>query len=355
MKPKINILLAAGGTGGHLSPALALAAQLNSKKYRPYLFSDDRCAKYLQQELPYEVKIFKTYRLSKNPFKLLAFLWGTYKQLRIIIQHLKNVETEYIVSFGGYSAFAANLAALITRTKLIIHEQNMIAGRQNKFFAKHAKYIACSFPETQGFAAYPAKIKLTGLPVRQEFKQLKKTTSKKFKILVLGGSQGAAFLSRMLQDIITNLNKNLRKNIVVTQQVRESQLEQLNKFYQEQNIKAELQSYFHNVAEHFAAADLIISRAGASSVAEILAVGKTAILVPFPYAKDNHQLYNARYLTDNNAAYLVEEHNFDAREVANLIADLMRDPELLQEICKAQEQLKKQHKFSELAKLLELG
>lgn len=352
-----TIILAAGGTGGHLSPALAIAAIMSNKGNKVILYTDQRCKNYLPKESVYEIIIQKNYRISKNPIKLGMFFLSLAKNTCLIVKKIYSEKVDIVISFGGYSSFSANLSSIITFKKLIIHEQNSVLGRQNKFFLKFAKYIAYSFPDTKKLEKISSNKKVnTGIPVRSNFVNKAITSSKlpknnKFTILVMGGSQGASFLGENIAKIFSTIDKGILSHLRIIHQVRKEHLNQVIKIYEESEIDSEVKTYFSDINTKFSDTDLIISRAGAATISEVIFAKKPSILIPYPTAKDNHQYYNAKYLGDNNAAIIFQEKGFIEEKLKAEILKFIQDPEFKEEIEKNIENISE---FSDSKRFIEL-
>lgn len=322
-----HIALVAGGTGGHLFPACALAEALQAKNMQPILYCDVRADKYLSgKKLSYKTSVLPVRQFSGGIHeKLLAFIFLLLTVYKMLFIFIKN-RPKYVVGFGGYTAFPAMVAALMLRIPLIVHDQNAVFGRVNRWFASYAKYIAITFPNTQNInIALKPKVKVIGNFVRPEVLQFisrKKRLNSKFTILSIGGSQGAEILSKKLPEAIALFSNEERKSLKVIQQVRENFVEENIKKYKELGVEAVVSSFFQNIGQLMNEADLVICRAGASTVSEIAAFGKASILVPYKYAKDNHQYFNAKYLEENNAALIMEEKDFTPENIHKSIIKL---------------------------------
>ena len=307
-----NIILAAGGTGGHLSPAISLAQNLHNKKHKVILITDQRCKSYLPKNLKFKTIILDSYRPStqKNIIKIIRLIFSNH------ISH--------IVSFGGYTSITANFAAIFTLKKLIIHEQNTILGRSNQFFANFANNIACGFPNIRVKKHLTKKLIYTGNPVKEEFLQLKKVTksSRKQTILAFGGSQGAKFITELLIKILKDIPQNDIKKLHLILQTRKELINSTKKQLNKIGVSHEINHFYLDMPKKMNQADLIISRAGASSIAEILHLEKPAIFIPYKYASNNHQLYNAKFLSDAKAAILQEENKINIIEIESLVKNL---------------------------------
>ncbi len=309
------IVLAAGGTGGHMVPASVLADELARRGRRVVLFSDDRGLR-----LPGLFAGVEKHRLASGspsrggvaglPGTVLGIARGVLGA-RALLRRLK---ASIVVGFGGYPSLPALLAALAIGLPTAIHEQNAVLGRVNRLLAPRVDRIATSYPKVGRLALSP-KVRLTGNPVRPDIAAIPAATPGPSDILVLGGSQGASILSAVVPAAIVAFGQPVH----VTQQCREADLAAVRAIYAQANIAADLAPYFHDVPERLSRANLVIARAGASTIAELTASGRPSILVPLPSAMDDHQTANARALADLGGAVLIPQGSFT---VARLMAEL---------------------------------
>jgi UDP-N-acetylglucosamine--N-acetylmuramyl-(pentapeptide) pyrophosphoryl-undecaprenol N-acetylglucosamine transferase len=244
-----------------------------------------------------------------------------------------------VASFGGYASVPVALAARLLRIPLLVHEQNAVLGRANRLIARRAGRLALTFRETRGADVVPqARRVLTGNPVRAEIAALlaeayaPPARNDALRVLVIGGSQGARVLSDVLPGAIRLLPAALRARLQLTQQCRPEDLERVGAAYEELRFRAELRPFFEDLPERLAQAHLVISRSGASSVAELLALGRPAMLVPFRLAVDDHQRANAKVVADAGAAWLMGEDEIDPQGLASLLAEVLDEPGQLAEM-----------------------
>lgn len=332
------IVLAAGGTGGHLFPAEALARALLAEGERVVLMTDER-GERMGRDLPeIEVRVIRSASPSGgliSKVKALRDLIIGYGQARAVLRALA---PDAVVGFGGYPSAPTVYAAGRLKLPILLHEQNAFAGRVNRRLGKTAKVIAGSFPDPKGFRpADRAKSILTGNPVRPGIRDVAAAPysapmkgSDTVELLVLGGSQGAKVLSDVVPDAIKRLPEDLRGRIHVTQQARPEDLVRVREAYAESGIPATTESFFRNVPDLLVRCHLAVTRAGASTAAELAAVGRPAILVPYPYAMDDHQTVNAIALARQGGAWVVDQKEFTGPRLADQIERLLRKPECLQ-------------------------
>ena len=330
-----RIVLTAGGTGGHVFPAEALAKELAAKNVE-ICFITDRRGNSFSGKFPNA----KEYRIhagayAGKPFfqKLRALFsmgWGVFQSL-IILHRLKPAA---VVGFGGYAAFPASFAAGLLRIPLILHEQNSVLGGANRVLAKRAALIATTFPSVERI---PAKLPTahTGVPVRPQILELRDKPYRKpddvFDLLIFGGSQGASVFSRVVPEALKSLPDDLKKRLKVTQQCRAADLPDVNKAYENSGLNVELSSFFSDIADRIEKASLVVCRAGASSLAELCIAGRPALIVPILLSPDAHQLKNARFITENNGGFLCEEPTFTPAWLTAKITELMNNPQRLKE------------------------
>ena len=327
------IVIAAGGTGGHTFPAQATAQALMARGHRVLLATDPRGAAFAAKVpgaelLPIRSAIFS----GRNPIRIAA---ASIEILRGVMQARAAFRREKplaVVGFGGYPALPSMLAARLTGTPSILHEANALLGRVNRLVAKRVTKIAVAFPRTHLLPANAAaKTILVGNPVRPAI--VEKATpyappgpEGPIHLLVFGGSQGARVMSDVVPAALALLPEGLRGRLRVVQQARGEDLERARAAYAALGVAAETADFFTDIPERMAAAHLTICRSGASSCAELTAMGRPALLVPYPFATDDHQSYNARVLADSGAAKMIPQPAFTADAVAREIEGLFADP-----------------------------
>lgn len=337
------IVLAAGGTGGHVFPAEALARELKSRGHRLALLTDRRGDVYggaLGEMETHQIRaggIAGKGALAKI-FSIAELGLGTLQARKL----LKTMQPSAVVGFGGYASIPTMMAASLAGVPTVLHEQNAILGRANRLLADRARAIAVSFPESKGIPARSVhKVTHTGMPVRSGVLEVRDipypsfTDGAPFNILVLGGSQGARVLSDVIPDAISQLSEPLKVRIKIIQQCRPEDLEHVRGRYKYHNINAELASFFDDVPARLAGAHLVISRSGASTVAELLVVGRPALLVPYRYATDNHQSLNAHAVDEVGAGWLIPEADFSTDSLASRLESMFGMPMILEKAAEA--------------------
>ncbi len=330
------IVIAAGGTGGHFFPAEALAAELMRRGRRVVLMTDARSAGDRSAVFaPCERHVIKGAGIAGRGVvragrAMLALILGVF-QARGILRRLKPAA---VVGFGGYPSVAPVIAARLVspRPRVVLHEQNAVLGRANKALCRFADALALSFPVT---TRVPAGIEAVcvGNPVRPAIAAQSGGSVdppyEGFNLLVLGGSLGARVFSTLIPEAISHLPEPHRARLRLTQQVRAEDLATVRGLYAEMGLAAELQPFFADVASLLVQSHLVIARAGASTVAELAAIGRPAILVPLPGAIDDHQRANARALAEAGGAWMMDQSSLFAADLADFIARLMAEPETL--------------------------
>jgi UDP-N-acetylglucosamine--N-acetylmuramyl-(pentapeptide) pyrophosphoryl-undecaprenol N-acetylglucosamine transferase len=326
--------LATGGTGGHVFPAEAVAVQLRERGIEPVLFTDRRGNSF-SVEAP-ERRIRGGAIAGRNAWgrlRSIAELAAGCMQARWA---LHRVSPRAVVGFGGYASVPTVLAAGLAALPTIIHEQNAVLGRANRLLAKRAGRIATAFETVAGLpSGTEHKVVRTGMPVRPSFARLCDRSYQPpdavgpIRILVLGGSQGARVFSEVVPAAIDRLTARWRSRLVITHQCRPESLDAVEDAYRRIGIHAELSAFFDDVPQRLASAHLMISRAGASSVAEITTIGCPAMLVPYPFAADDHQMANARALVEAGAAWLIPQTEFTHEHLSTRLEELFTHPEML--------------------------
>ncbi len=320
-----TIILAAGGTGGHIFPALALAEELDTRGIKSVLITDKRFVSYADNAKNLEVRTIMTggNKISAIP----AIVVGVYQAL----WHIINLKAKAVVGFGGYPSFPTMVAAIILFRPIIIHEQNAVLGMVNKYIAPLAKALALTFSETM-WVTDKSKSRVVGTPVRSSINALYKKLypeTDHFNILVTGGSQGATILSEIVPQAIVKLPKDIKSMINVVQQCRALDIDMVREIYKNNDIKAEVSMFFNDMPERLRKAHLVIGRAGASTIAELAIAGKPAILIPYPNAKDDHQMKNAKVIENIKGGWIISQEQFTVESLKSTLKELLLHPEKL--------------------------
>ncbi len=331
-----HFVLAAGGTGGHLIPAFALATELEKRGHHVALITDARGAAIPGKPASLTAHVLPAGRFGKNPLGWPAAVSAILEGRRMALRLFESFQPAAVVGFGGYPAFPALMAAKSAGTPTVIHEQNAVLGRVNRLLAPRVEAIATSYARVDRLnEKLSGKVHLVGNPVRENVLALRDRPFPPFteegllRILVTGGSQGARVLSEVVPDGLAMLPTALRLRLQVTQQCRAEDIEAVRARYAGHDIPAELGTYFEDMSARLADAHLFIGRAGASTVAELTAVGRPAILVPLPIATDDHQTANVREIVAAGGARAIRQERFTAKELAKQIQALAQRPETL--------------------------
>jgi UDP-N-acetylglucosamine--N-acetylmuramyl-(pentapeptide) pyrophosphoryl-undecaprenol N-acetylglucosamine transferase len=333
-----HFVLAAGGTGGHMVPAAALAEELTRRGHRVALISDARGVRFPGLFDDVQTHVIPAGRFQlKKPLGWVREIRSMWRGRAMARELYRTFRPAAVIGFGGYPALPALLAAFADRVPTAIHEQNAVLGRVNRLVAGRVDAIATSYDHTQRLAAkYDAKTRLVGNPVREAVLRLRARPFPLleedgiFRVLVTGGSQGASILSQVVPDGLAMLPVTFRRRLQVTHQARIEDIDAVRAKYAQHDIPAELATYLPDMPEQLAWAHLVIARAGASTIAELTAAGRPAILVPLPGATDDHQTANAREITVAGGARTIPQSDFTAKELAKQMQRLGLDPAALE-------------------------
>ena len=326
-----RILLAAGGTGGHLFPAEALAHALTARSCEIHLVSDERIEQYTKNFPAAEIHTLPAGTVTGRSLlakgKGLVKLARGYFAARALI---KRLAPDCVAGFGGYPTVPPLLAAAHLKIPSVLHEQNAVMGRANRFLAPRVNAIATGFPLHGGDFAEQAVH--TGNPVRPDVLKARgipypqALTGGMLRLLVFGGSQGARVMSDVVPAAIAELSAEQRARIYVTQQVRDEDFARVRGAYDKMNIQNDVWRFFDDMPERIARSHLVIARAGASTVAELSVIGRPSILVPLPHALDQDQAGNARILARAGAAKLVPQNEFTVTWLSKELAARLDNP-----------------------------
>ena len=356
----MNFVLAAGGTGGHMVPAHALAAELKSRGHGVLLITDDRGARFpgLFKDVP--VHILPAGRIGGGPIGWLKAARSIVKGRAEAKQLYREHRPDAVVGFGGYPAFPSLLAASAMKIPTVLHEQNAVLGRVNRLLAGEAEAIGTAYDQVERLKPRnQSKAVLVGNPVREEIARLGELPFPPFdeiaplKILVTGGSQGATVLGQVVPEGLGMLQPSLRHRLQIVQQCRPDDIEHIRKRYAELGIPAELLTYIEDMPDQLADAKLVIGRAGASTIAELTAAGRPAILIPFAAATDDHQTANSREMTKAGGARTIQQSGFTPAVLARQIEAMAADPVALNNAAARALSVGRPHAARDLADLVE--
>jgi UDP-N-acetylglucosamine--N-acetylmuramyl-(pentapeptide) pyrophosphoryl-undecaprenol N-acetylglucosamine transferase len=338
--PALRIIIAGGGTGGHLFPGIAIAQEFVARNPdtevlfvgtgKPFEISVLSAAGFKQKKITAEG--IKARGLVKQIVSICKIPRGIYESILI----LRGFKPDLVVGVGGYAAGPLVMSAWLLRIRIALHEQNILMGITNRVLSRIADRVFVSFENTH-LDINSRNVRITGNPVRREILQSAGNQNTRtvepsgkprpFTILILGGSQGAHGLNLALMEAVKHIKK--KEAFFFIHQTGPQDASMVQNAYQSSGIAATVQAFFPDMARQYQKADLVICRAGATTVAEITAIGKGVVLVPFPFAADNHQVLNARTLTDAGAAEMILQHDLDGRLLADKIEYFGSNPEAL--------------------------
>ena len=320
-----TLMVMAGGTGGHVYPAMAVADYMQAQGWNiVWLCTEGGMENKLIEDKPYEKAMITMQGVrGKGLAGWLLLPVKLFKASRQSHAAIKQFQPNVVLGMGGFAAFPGGLKAWMMAKPLVIHEQNSIAGLTNKVLAIFATRVLAAFP-----SAFGNKATLVGNPVRAEITQLPTPQQRyqqrtgKLNLLVVGGSLGAQALNEVLPKALANLPK---ETFNVVHQAGEKHITALQANYQAAGVEADTKAFIQNMSEMYAWADVVICRAGALTIAELACVGVASVLVPFPHAVDDHQTYNAQYLSDAGAAKLIQQTEFNVQKATEILSSLTRE------------------------------
>ncbi len=338
----MNMLIAGGGTGGHLFPGIAIAES--------FLAGDaDNKVLFVGTGRPFEKAVlsekgFRHESISaeglkgrglKNQFKsMLKLPWGIFESVQII----RRFRPDMVLGVGGYSAGPVALAAWFLGIKIVLHEQNILPGITNRILSRFAGLVCVSLQDTK-ISLSPEKLRVTGNPVRKEILEAQsgQRISDAFTILILGGSQGATAINTAVAEALPHLGDKNRFFFV--HQTGAEDEARIREAYEKYGIPCMIQAFFKDMGRVYGQADMIICRAGATTLAEVTAIGKAVIFIPYPFAADNHQVLNAQTLTSRDAAEMILQKDLSGKGLAERIEACASEPEALDKMASRAKQL----------------
>lgn len=359
--PRRIVALAAGGTGGHLFPAQALAETLIARDYVVHLMTDTRIEEYGRNFPALETHAIPSATLSFNkpllvPGRLLK-LWKGYRAAKEVLQRVRPVA---LAGFGGYPSFPSVLAASNLGVPTIVHEQNSVMGRANRGLVRYVNAVASSFPAIARLPqAANDKVHHTGNPVRASVLEHRAApyhpprAVEQFRILIFGGSQGARFFADFMPEVAKHMPQAVLRYIEIVQQCRPEDIERVRAAYAALHMHFELQSFFTDMPKRMADSHLVICRAGASTIAELGVVGRPAVMVPLPHALDNDQLNNAKSFADGGGGWVRPQADLKAEEFAAFLTRLRYEDAELAHAAQAAAQQGRPDAAERLADLVE--
>ncbi|OAM79185.1 undecaprenyldiphospho-muramoylpentapeptide beta-N-acetylglucosaminyltransferase [Devosia elaeis] len=355
-----TFVLMAGGTGGHLFPAMALAQELIRRGHAVELMTDHRVESYGADFPARQIHIVPAATPSGgNPLKLAAAAMTILRGMAVAHGKLRKLRPDAVIGFGGYPTFPPFIAANVLGIPGILHEQNAVMGRANRALARFADMLAMSFPQTKFADRHGLDKVLTGNPVRDRVRAL---IGKPYpaldghgpiRLVVTGGSQGARVLSDMVPEAIALLPPELRNRLQIVQQARPEDVERVTDNYRRSRTSVEIASFIPDLPERIADAHLVICRAGASTITELAVLGRPAILVPLPGSLDADQKHNALFLEQGGGGWVAEQATLSPQSLATRLHDLLTDPPALQRAAEAARALGRPDAVEKLAGLAE--
>jgi UDP-N-acetylglucosamine--N-acetylmuramyl-(pentapeptide) pyrophosphoryl-undecaprenol N-acetylglucosamine transferase len=354
-------VVAAGGTGGHLFPAQALAEALIARGWRIVLASDERAAAFAES-FPAEERIGLSARTFRRGDPVSMAQAGV-AIVRGVLQAraaFSRIDPAVVVGFGGYPSVPGLVAGITQGRPTLLHEQNAVMGRANRRLASHVRAVACAFPVLQkapGSVAERAVV--VGNPVRPEIRALADhpysppTPDGPIRLLITGGSQGARLLSELMPEAIRKLPEDLRQRLKVQQQTRKESMDNARRIYADAMVEAEIAPFFRDMATRLRDAHLVIGRSGAGSVCEFAVAGKPAILIPLAIALDDDQGQNARVLAEAGGAEVARESQLSVEAMSGALQKLLTNPERLARMAAASRSIAKPDAAERLADLVE--
>lgn len=331
---KRRIILAAGGSGGHVFPAQALAETLVVRGWTVFLITDKR-GNHFTEQFPKQVKKLVINISNPSEGGVLGFLssiWLLLKSVIIILRFCKRVQVTTIVGFGGYPSATSMVVGNILRIPTAIHEQNSVLGRVNSFFQKRVRLLVFGINPTEVFAR-TEKTRILGNPIRKSILKVPPVDyfdlpSEKIFIIVVGGSQGANFISSIACDAIISLPLRVRKKIRVFHQCRKESLSEIKHKYFISSINSETKLFFNNISFYLNKAHLVISRSGASSLSELCFFGRPSILIPLPTAVGNHQVLNANVMQEAGASIVLKQNEINSNVLSQHMIKILENFEI---------------------------
>ena len=318
-----KILITTGGTGGHVIPAKIIKEHLKNN-FEIYYSTDLRGLKYLSSDINKTI-IIDTPRLNLSfylPFRLIKLMYFIFQS----ILFLKKEKIEKVISIGGYMSIPIIIGAKILGLTILLLEPNLVLGRGNRFFLNFSKKIFCYSNKISNFPKKNFhKIELIKPLVSKAFYELEKNKdiNNKFCFLISGGSQGAQIFDDLIKDIMIDISKTF--SIKVIQQTSIENIEKLKNFYDSKNIENKIFNFEENFINLINMSDLCITRAGATSLAEISILNKPFIAIPLPSAKDNHQMKNAQFYEEMGCCWVLDQRNLKKEKLLNIILSILKD------------------------------
>ena len=356
-----TFVLMAGGTGGHLFPAMALAQELARRGHAVELMTDHRVESYGGDFPARQVHVIPSGTpTGANPLKLVPTGFRIVNGIAVALGKLRRIRPDAVIGFGGYPTFPPFVAASLLGVPGILHEQNAVMGRANRALTRFADMLAMSFATTRYTESLELEKVLTGNPVRDRVRQASATPYPELtgdgtvRLVVFGGSQGAKALSDIVPAAIALLPDGLRQRLRLVQQCRAEDIDRVAEVYRQAKVNVELGAFFSDLPERIAASHLVIGRSGASTVAELCVLGRPAILVPLPGSIDADQKNNALVVAEAGGGWIAEQATLSPRSLGTRLTTLLSDPATLTRAAAAARSLGQPRATEKLADVAEM-
>jgi len=346
-----KVILVGGGTGGHCIPIAALYKKFLRLKINCLIITDERGSIFFKDLKQTDVIILKTPTKFISKLEQLINFPIIYLQILPIL--LKNKST-HILGFGGYLTLPVLLCAKSIKRKISIHEANAVMGKANRVLSKYASFIFLTFSGTKMVdKKFNFKAHKVGLPLREEFKNFKTKENNKYIVSIIGGSQGSYSFSKEVPEAIIKLSKQIDHNLLVYHQCRKEDISTIKNKYDKFGILSVVSNYFIDMPQKMSESDVIISRSGSSTVNEIIYTNKPSILIPFPFAIDDHQFYNASFLEKKLCAKIIKDSEISSDLILNDLLGFYKDPDKVKFISQKLRDLTYKNTTNDILKLIQ--
>ncbi len=356
-----TFILMAGGTGGHLFPAMALAQELIRRGHNVELMTDHRVKSYGSDFPARNIHVVPAATPSlRNPVKFVAGGIIIVRGIASAMAKLRGIRPDAVIGFGGYPTFPPFVAASLLSIPGILHEQNAVMGRANRALIRFADMLALSFGATKHADGLPIQRMITGNPVRDRVRDVANTPypaldkNGVIRLVIFGGSQGAKAISDIVPAAIALLPEALRSRLQIIQQARPEDIDRVTESYRQSRSSVELASFFGDLPERIAASHLVICRSGASTIAELTVLGRPAIFIPLPGSIDADQKYNAQVVEAAGGGWVAEQDTLSPQSLATRLSDLLSDPAQLAAAASAARSLGQPRAVEKLADMAEM-
>ena len=346
-----KIILVGGGTGGHCIPMAALYKKFLKLKINCLIITDKRGSFFFKDLKQTDVFVLKTPTKFISKFEQLLNFPIIYLQILPIL--FKN-KSAHILGFGGYLTLPVLLCAKSIKRKISIHEANAVLGKANRVLSKYASFIFLTFGETRMIdKKFDHKIHKVGLPLRDEFENFKAKENNRYIISIIGGSQGSYSFSKEVPEAIIKLSKQVDRNLLIYHQCRKEDISSIKNKYHEFGILSEVSNYFNDMPQKMSESDVIISRSGSSTINEIIYTNKPSILIPFPFAIDDHQFYNASFLEKKLCAKIIKNSEISSDLILNTLLGFYKNPDKVKFISQKLKDLTYKNTTNDILKLIQ--